>query len=310
MVICAASIRFNLQYMKEALLFLIAIEALLIISFLVLDVFFFYLAFESVLIPMFFLVGLWGSRAQRVKAAYYLFFFTLASSVMMLVAVLTIYVQTGTTNLLHIVLSPHLQNLLWIPVFLAFAVKTPMWPLHGWLPEAHVEAPTAGSVILAGLLLKLGGYGFVRFMTVLFTDPAVNRQYWPVTVALGVSSVIFASLTALRQVDMKRIIAYSSIAHMSLAVLGVFANNIQGLQGAMYLMLAHGFVSSALFLLIGVLYDRYHSRFIRHYGGLAQVMPMYAIFFLLFTLANIGFPLTYNFLSEFLVFAAVFREGF
>lgn len=278
---------------------LLILEGFLLLSFTSLDLFVFYLAFESVLIPMFLIIGIWGSRLNRIKAAWYFFFFTLIGSIFLLVAIITIYMETGTTNFLYMTLPEHLKGLLWFSFFIAFAVKIPTWPFHLWLPEAHVESPTVGSVILAALLLKLGGYGYLRFMLPLYHDVSLT-WWWPLFATFSVGSIVYASINALRQLDVKRIIAYSSIAHMNMVVLGMFASNYQGLHGSIVMMLAHGFVSGALFMAIGVIYDRYHTRAVTHYGGLVQVMPLFAVFFLFFSVANMGFPGTYNYIGEML----------
>ena len=273
------------------------IQILLIGSFLSFDMLVFYILFEGILIPMFLLIGIWGSRSEKIKATYYLFFYTLVGSVLFIISIIYIQVYSGSTNSLSVITSILPEKVLWFCFFIAFAVKIPMFPFHIWLPEAHVEAPTCGSVILAALLLKLGSYGYLRFMLPIFSVDVTNF-FWPLILSLAGSSVILASLTAIRQIDIKRIVAYSSIAHMNLAVLGLFSNTYTAVNGGFILTVAHGFVSAAMFLLIGVLYDRYHSRLISHYSGLVRTMPLFAIIYILFSLANMGFPLSYNFVGE------------
>lgn len=291
----------NLFYF--ALFFL---EIVLILVFTSLDLFIFYVLFESSLIPMFFIIGFWGSRARRIKAGFYLFLYTMATALLTLVSLLYILLQVGTTfypDLLNYNFTQSEQLLLWLCLFFTFATKIPIMPFHIWLPEAHVEAPTIGSVILASILLKLGGYGFIRYLLPLF--PEATLYYTPFIYTLGISSIAYASITTLRQTDLKRIIAYSSIAHMNMVVLGIFSNNVNGLEGAIYLMLGHGIVSAALFFLIGIIYDRHHTKLIKYYGGLIQVMPLYGIVFLLISLGNIGFPGTSNFVGETLILIGI-----
>ena len=293
---------------KEFLLMLILVELLLVNVFTVLDLFFFYIFFEGVLIPMFILIGVWGSRQRKIHAAYQFFFYTLLGSILMLLGIILVYFHAGTTDiqiLANIEISEFRQLFLWLSFFASFSVKVPMMPMHIWLPEAHVEAPTAGSVILAGVLLKLGTYGIIRFMLPLF--PFANIYFSPLVFTMAVIAIIYSSFTTIRQIDLKKIIAYSSVAHMNFSILGLFVNNSLGLEGSLFLMLAHGIVSSALFLCIGILYDRYHTRNILYYGGLTRVMPIFSIFFLLFTLANIGMPGTVNFVGEFMVFLGIFE---
>lgn len=293
---------------KEYMIMLLLTELLLLNVFAVLDLIFFYIFFESVLIPMFIIIGVWGSRQRKIHAAYQFFFFTLFGSIIMLIGIIVIYFQTGTTDiqlLANTEFSNYRQIFLWLSFFCSFAVKVPMLPVHIWLPEAHVEAPTAGSVILAGVLLKLGTYGIIRFMLPLF--PYAVVYFTPLVFTMCVIAVIYSSATTIRQIDLKKIIAYSSVAHMNFALLGLFTNNTQGIEGSLFFMLGHGVVSSALFLSIGILYDRYHTRNILYYGGLVQVMPIFSIFFLIFTLANIGLPGTVNFIGEFLVLIGAWR---
>lgn len=293
---------------KEFFLMLLITELLLINVFAVLDLFFFYIFFESVLIPMFIIIGVWGSRQRKIHAAYQFFFYTLFGSILMLLGIIVIYFQSGTTDiqlLSQLELSESKQCVLWLAFFASFAVKVPMLPVHIWLPEAHVEAPTAGSVILAGVLLKLGTYGIIRFMIPMF--PYAMHYFTPLVFTMCVIGILYSAATTIRQIDLKKIIAYSSVAHMNFALLGLFTNNTQGIEGSLFFMLGHGVVSSALFLCIGILYDRYHTRNILYYGGLVQVMPIFSIFFLVFTLANLGLPGMVNFVGEFLVLIGTWK---
>ena len=292
------------------LLFLFLMEILLFAVFQLLDLFFFYFCFEAVLIPMFMLIGQWGSRERRITAAYYFFLYTLVTSMCIFVSVFYIFSTLGST--LYPLLADHPfsiteETYLAIAFFITFATKIPMVPFHIWLPEAHVEAPTVGSVILASLLLKLGGFGFLRYSLSLFTT--ANRALIGLIYILALLGVLYASLTTIRQIDLKRIIAYSSVAHMNLAVLGMFAFTQQGLDGSVYLMLGHGIVSGALFMCIGVLYDRYHTRLLHYYSGLVTVMPLFACAFFVFTAANMGFPGTVNFVAEFLIYTGIFDHN-
>jgi proton-translocating NADH-quinone oxidoreductase chain M len=286
------------------------LEFLLVGAFCALDLLFFYIFFESVLIPMFFIIGIWGSRDRKILASYYFFFYTLFGSVFMLLCILYIYTQVGSTDyetLLTFSFSRQEQKILWCGFFIAFASKVPMLPLHLWLPEAHVEAPTAGSVILAGVLLKLGTYGLIRFSLPLF--PKACFFFAPLVYVIAAMGIIYTSFTAIRQTDFKRIIAYTSIAHMNLVILGIFSFNTNGIEGAILQSLSHGFVASALFLIIGVVYDRYQTRIVEFYGGLASVMPIYSAIFLFFTMANISFPGTSSFIGEFLILAGSFQAN-
>lgn len=301
------SIQFDLK--KYLFLFLI-MEFFLIGVFCVLDLFLFYIFFESVLIPMFLIIGIWGSRERKIRAAYFFFLYTLLGSVLMLLSILYIYYQVGTTDyevLLTFSFSPLEQKILWFAFFASFATKVPMVPVHLWLPEAHVEAPTAGSVILAGVLLKLGTYGFIRFSFPLF--PEACFYFAPFVYALSVVGIIYTSFTAIRQSDFKRIIAYTSVAHMNLVMIGLFSFNVIGLEGAILQSLSHGFVASALFLIIGVVYDRHHTRMVKYYGGLVHTMPLYVLIFLFFTMANIGLPGTSSFVGEFLILTGSFKAN-
>lgn len=295
---------------KKFIIYLLLIELFLIISFITTNLFFFYIFFESVLIPMFILIGVWGARERKINAAYYFFLFTLFGSFFLLFGMLYLYTIAESTEyvvLSNLVLSGDEQKILWLCFFMPFAIKVPMFPFHIWLPEAHVEAPTIGSVILASLLLKLGGYGFIRFTLPLF--PLGTYYFGHVVYLFALLSILYASLTTIRQSDLKKIIAYSSIAHMNLIVLGLFSGSFQGIDGAIYLMIGHGVVSAALFFCVGVLYDRYHTRAIKHYSGLVQAMPLFAIAFFLFTLGNMGFPGTSNFIGEFLIMVGIFSKN-
>jgi len=298
----------SIQYrVKEYMLTFLLMETLLIGMFASLDFIAFYLFFEGVLIPMFLIIGIWGGE-RRVYAAYKFFLYTLLGSVLMLVAILAIYFQTGTTDITVALVhdfSPDLQKWLWLAFFASFAVKVPMWPFHTWLPDAHVEAPTAGSVILAGVLLKIGGYGFIRFSLPMFPDASAN--FANLVYGLSVIAVIYTSLVALAQTNMKKLVAYASVAHMGFVTLGAFTFNIQGLQGAMFQMISHGLISSALFLCVGVIYDRQHSLRIADYGGIAKRMPIYATFFMIFTLAAIALPGTSGFIGEILVILGAYQ---
>lgn len=300
----------NDKFFKEYAMNLLIIELFLLIIFSVLDLFLFYIFFEAILIPMYLLIGIWGSRERKIRAVYLFFFYTLCGSIMMLMGILYIYSITGTLNLeylLYFKFSRMEQIILWLCFFLSFASKIPMYPFHIWLPEAHVEAPTVGSVLLAGILLKLGVYGFLRFSITLF--PEASLFFSPMVYLLSVIGVLYASMTAIRQTDLKRIIAYSSIAHMNLVTIGIFSFNVIGLEGAILQSISHGFVSGGMFLLVGILYDRYHSRFLYYYGGLVHMMPIYSIVFLIFTLANIALPGTSSFVGEFLILAGIFKTN-
>jgi proton-translocating NADH-quinone oxidoreductase chain M len=260
---------------------------------------------------MFIMILIWGSRERKIRAATMLFLYTLFGSVFMLAGILYIYWVVGTTDYQMIVASAHFspfeQRLLWLAFFLSFATKVPMLPVHIWLPEAHVEAPTAGSVILAGILLKLGSYGFIRFSLPLF--PEANFYFTPLVYTISILGVIYTSLTAIRQTDFKRIIAYTSVAHMNIVMIGIYSFNLIGLEGSIIQSISHGFVSSALFLIIGVVYDRFHTRLVKYYSGLVHIMPIYAIIFLFFTLANIAMPGTSSFVGEFLILSGSLKEN-
>lgn len=291
------------EYMGAFLL----METLMIGVFTAQDLFLFYIFFEAGLIPMYLIIGIWGGQ-ERIYAAYKFFLYTLLGSVLMLIAMLWMVNEAGTTSipvLMAYDFDPGVQSWLWLAFFASFAVKMPMWPVHTWLPDAHVQAPTAGSVILAGVLLKMGGYGFIRFSLPMF--PEASLQFAWLVFALSMVAVVYTSLVALVQHDMKKLIAYSSVAHMGIVTIGLFAFNVQGLEGSMMVMLSHGLVSGALFLSVGVIYDRLHTREIDRYGGLSINMPKYALFFMLFTMASIGLPGTSGFVGEFLSLAGIYQ---
>ena len=292
---------------REYMVAFLVLETLMIGVFCAQDLLLFYLFFEAGLIPMFLIIGIWGG-ARRVYASFKFFLYTLLGSVLMLLALIYMYWQVGTTNmtaLANFQFSSSEQMWLWLAFFASFAVKMPMWPVHTWLPDAHVEAPTAGSVILAGVLLKMGGYGFLRFSLPMF--PLATDMFTELVFVLSVVAVIYTSLVALAQEDMKKLIAYSSVAHMGFVTMGIFAATQQGIQGAIFQMLSHGWISGALFLCVGVIYDRMHTREIAAYGGLANRMPIYAAVFMLFTMANVGLPGTSGFVGEFLTIIGTFQ---
>ena len=296
--------------LKEFLIAILIMESLMIGVFCSLDLVIFYLFFEGGLIPMFLIIGIWGG-ARRVYSAFKFFLFTLLGSVLMLIAIISIYWINGTTDIVELYnlgIGENYQNLLWLAFFSSFAVKTPMWPFHTWLPDAHVEAPTAGSVLLAAILLKMAGYGFIRFSIGLF--PIASENFVPLIYVLSLVAIVYASLVALMQEDMKKLIAYSSVAHMGYVTLGIFTVTQQSLEGGIVQMISHGLVSAALFLCVGVVYDRMHSRLIKTYGGLASIMPKYAVFFMVFTLAAVGLPGTSGFVGEFLILMGVFKKSF
>lgn len=295
---------------KEFLIAFLVMEFFLIGVFSILDLLLFYIFFESVLIPMYLIVGVWGSRERKIRAAYFFFLYTLLGSVLMLLSILYIYYQAGTTDyevLLTFIFSKTEQKFLWLSFFSSFATKVPMVPVHLWLPEAHVEAPTAGSVILAGVLLKLGTYGFLRFSFPLF--PEASFYFAPIVYLFSIVGIVYTSFTAIRQTDFKRIIAYTSVAHMNLVMVGLFSFNTIGLEGAILQSLSHGFVASALFLIIGIVYERHHTRMVKYYGGLVHTMPLYTFIFLFFTMSNIGLPGTGSFVGEFLILAGSFKTN-
>jgi NADH-quinone oxidoreductase subunit M len=292
---------------REYMIAFLVLETMMVGMFCALDMLVFYIFFEGVLIPMFIIIGVWGG-GRRVYAAFKFFLYTLLGSVLMLVAMLTMYFEAGTTDvpaLMAFKFAADIQPWLWLAFFASFAVKVPMWPVHTWLPDAHVEAPTAGSVILAGVLLKMGGYGFLRFSIPMF--PEASDMFAPLIFALSVIAVIYTSLVALAQEDLKKLIAYSSVAHMGFVTIGMFTLNEQGVQGSIFQMLSHGIVSGALFLCVGVVYDRMHTREIAAYGGLVNRMPRYALVFMIFTMASVGLPATSGFVGEFLVLMGAFE---
>lgn len=281
---------------------LIILELLLLLVFSVLDILGFYIYYESVLIPMYIIIGIYGARQEKIRAAYYFFYYTLAGSIFMLISIIYIIKSFGTTNLFSLLLLvPELpwfnEALLFLGFFMGLAVKIPKFPFHIWLPLAHVEAPLAGSILLAGILIKLGSYGFIRFVLVLF--PNASIYFTPLIYLLGVLGIIYASLTTLRQIDLKRIIAYSSIGHMGYVMLGIFSHTTLGIEGSIILQVAHGLVSSGLFIIVTLIYERHHTRIVKYYRGLSIVMPLWTSSFFFLTLANIGFPLTCNFIGEF-----------
>ncbi|KAI9309811.1 NADH dehydrogenase subunit 4 [Dichotomocladium elegans] len=301
------SIKTGIKYFLIAFLVL---ETLLIAVFVVLDLLLFYICFESVLIPMFLIIGIWGARERKIHAAYQFFLYTLLGSLFMLLAILVIYFEVGSTDYQVLAvadISETRQRILWLGFFLSFAVKVPMIPFHIWLPEAHVEASLAGSIILAGILLKLAGYGFLRYSIGILPDASVF--FTPLVYSLAVISIIYSSFTTLRQIDLKKIIAYSSVGHMNITLLGLFSNTIQGIEGSLILMLAHGVVSPALFICVVILYDRYHTRLLKYYRGLTLHMPVWSIMFFFFTLGNIAVPLSANFVGEFMTFTGAYQQN-
>src|SRR5262249_39244974 len=309
MPICIIASKHIHERLKEYLIAFLLLETLMIGVFCALDLVIFYVFFEGGLIPMFLIIGVWGGP-RRVYASFKFFLYTLLGSVLMLLAIMAIYMQTGTTDIVALLDGSHrlpaaMQPWLWFAFLASFAVKLPMWPVHTWLPDAHVEAPTAGSVILAGILLKMGGYGFLRFSLPMF--PVASEQFASIIFVLSLIAIIYTSLVALAQEDVKKLIAYSSVAHMGLVTLGTFTFSHEGIDGGIFQMLSHGIVSGALFLSVGVVYDRMHTREISAYGGLVNRMPMYAAAFMVFTLANIGLPGTSGFIGEFLTLLAAFR---
>ncbi len=308
--ICIISVNATItNRLKDFLIAILIMETFMIGVFCSLDLVVFYLFFEAGLIPMFLIIGIWGGE-RRVYSAFKFFLYTLLGSVLMLVAIISIYWITGTTDverLYELGIQLEYQNLLWLAFFSSFAVKTPMWPVHTWLPDAHVEAPTAGSVLLAAILLKMAGYGFIRFSLGLF--PIASENFTILVYILSLIAIIYTSLVALMQEDMKKLIAYSSVAHMGFVTLGIFTMTQQGIEGSIFQMISHGLVSAALFLSVGVVYDRYHTRLINKYGGLVSIMPRYAIVFMVFTLGALGLPGTTGFIGEFLILMGAFEKN-
>ena len=309
--LCILSVNNSVKVrLRDFLIAILIMESFMIGVFCALDLVIFYLFFEAGLIPMFLIIGIWGGP-KRVYSAFKFFLYTLLGSVLMLVAIISIYWITGTTDVIKLYelgIDPKYQNLLWLAFFSSFAVKTPMWPVHTWLPDAHVEAPTAGSVLLAAILLKMAGYGFIRFSLGLF--PFASEIYTPLIYVLSLIAIVFTSLIALMQEDMKKLIAYSSVAHMGFVTLGIFTLKQQGIEGSIIQMISHGLVSAALFLCVGVVYDRIHSRLINTYGGIVSIIPKYSILFMLFTLAALGLPGTSGFIGEFLILMGAFKDNF
>ena len=308
--ICVITVNATIENrLKDFLIAILILETFMIGVFCSLDLVVFYLFFEAGLIPMFLIIGIWGGE-RRVYSAFKFFLYTLLGSVLMLVAIISIYWITGTTDVIKLYelgIDAKYQNLLWLAFFSSFAVKTPMWPVHTWLPDAHVEAPTAGSVLLAAILLKMAGYGFIRFSLGLFPDASL--YFVPLVYTLSLIAIIYTSLVALMQEDMKKLIAYSSVAHMGFVTLGIFTMTQQGIEGSIFQMISHGLVSAALFLCVGVVYDRLHTRLINRYGGLVSIMPKYAIVFMVFTLGALGLPGTSGFIGEFLVLMGAFKKN-
>ncbi len=309
--LCVVSVNSNIKYrLKDFLVAILVMESLMIGVFCSLDLVIFYLFFEGGLIPMFLIIGIWGGE-RRVYSAFKFFLYTLLGSILMLVAIISIYWITGTTDITYLYslgIDEKYQYLLWLAFFSSFAVKTPMWPVHTWLPDAHVEAPTAGSVLLAAILLKMAGYGFIRFSVGLF--PIASEYFIPLIYILSLIAIVYTSLVALMQEDMKKLIAYSSVAHMGFVTLGIFTFTQQGLEGSIFQMISHGLVSAALFLSVGVIYERMHTRLIANYGGLVSVMPKYAIVLMVFTLGAVGLPGTSGFIGEFLILIGAFKKSF
>ena len=309
--LCIISVNYTIKNrLKDFLVAILFMETMMIGVFCSLDLVIFYLFFEAGLIPMFLIIGIWGGE-RRVYSAFKFFLYTLLGSVLMLVAIITIYWTAGTTDVVKLYelgIDTKYQNLLWLAFFSSFAVKTPMWPVHTWLPDAHVEAPTAGSVLLAAILLKMAGYGFIRFSIGLF--PIASENFIPLIFTLSLIAIIYTSLVALMQEDMKKLIAYSSVAHMGFVTMGIFTMTPQGIEGSIFQMISHGIISAALFFSVGVIYERMHTREIKNYGGVVNVMPRYAIVFMIFALGSLGLPGTTGFVGEFLILIGTFKVNF
>ena len=309
--LCIISVNSTIKNrLKDFLVAILFMETMMIGVFCSLDLVIFYLFFEAGLIPMFLIIGIWGGE-RRVYSAFKFFLYTLLGSVLMLIAIITIYWMTGTTDVIELYqigIDAKYQNLLWLAFFSSFAVKTPMWPVHTWLPDAHVEAPTAGSVLLAAILLKMAGYGFIRFSVGLF--PLASEYFVPLVFGLSLIAIVYTSLVALMQEDMKKLIAYSSVAHMGFVTMGIFTMTPQGIEGSIFQMISHGIISAALFLCVGVVYERMHTREINKYGGIVSVMPRYAAVFMVFTLGSLGLPGTTGFIGEFLILLGTFKVNF
>ena len=309
--LCIISVNSTIKYrLKDFLVAILFMETMMIGVFCSLDLVIFYLFFEAGLIPMFLIIGIWGGE-RRVYSAFKFFLYTLLGSVLMLVAIISIYWIVGTTDVIELYqlgIDAKYQNLLWLAFFSSFAVKTPMWPVHTWLPDAHVEAPTAGSVLLAAILLKMAGYGFIRFSIGLF--PIASEYFVPLIFVLSLIAIIYTSFVALVQEDMKKLIAYSSVAHMGFVTMGIFTMTPQGIEGSIFQMISHGIISAALFLCVGVVYERMHTREISKYGGVVSVMPRYAVVFMIFTLGALGLPGTTGFIGEFLILLGTFKVNF
>jgi NADH-quinone oxidoreductase subunit M len=311
MPICIGASWFVTKRVREYMIAFLVLETLMLGVFCALDLVLFYVFFEAGLIPMFLIIGVWGGP-RRVYASFKFFLYTLLGSVLMLIAIIAMYWQAGTTDIVVLLtrdpgFPAQMQTWLWLAFFVSFAVKMPMWPVHTWLPDAHVEAPTAGSVVLAAILLKMGGYGFLRFSLPMFPD--ASHYFQPLIYTLSVIAIVYTSLVALVQEDMKKLIAYSSVAHMGFVTMGIFSFTRQGIDGAIFQMVSHGFVSGALFLCVGVVYDRMHTREIAAYGGLVNRMPLYALVFMFFTMANVGLPGTSGFVGEFMTLLGTFKNN-